>query len=123
MAVVSQMPKTSARCSGSAPLAIALSPLEDLEWVSGVVTRGAIAILCYPVTWTLCFAAFALLSAAPETGHGAIGDVAERMTGLAALLVAIKLPRMILERGLGYQAGPRPSQMIVTVRGVVGMAR
>ncbi len=107
----------------AAPLAIALSPLEDLEWTTGVVSRGVIAILCYPVTWTICFAAFALLSAAPETGNGAIADLATRMTGLAALLVAIKLPRMILERGLGYSAAPRPSQMVVSVRGIVGVVR
>ena len=41
-----------------AQLAIALSPLEDLAWLTGIFTRGAIAVLCYPVVWTLCFAAF-----------------------------------------------------------------
>jgi hypothetical protein len=49
--------------------------------------------------------------------------MASRLGGLAALLVAIKLPRMILERGLGYSAAPRPSQVLVTVRGVVGVVR
>ncbi len=103
------------------PLAIALRPLEDLEWVTGMVTRGAIAILCYPVTWTLCFAAFALLSADGSPGGGALGATVARLTGLAALLVAVRLPRMILQRGLGYAPGPRPSQLLVSVRSVPGV--
>ena len=45
-----------------APIAIALGPLDDLGWVTGMVTRGAVAILVYPVVWSLCFVAFALLS-------------------------------------------------------------
>lgn len=95
------------------PLAIAMAPLEDLEWVTGTVTRGAIAILCYPVVWTFSFAAFALLSTAGDvTGNGAIGEAVTRLTGLAALIVAIKLPRMVLERGLGFSAAPRPASVI-----------
>jgi hypothetical protein len=102
-----------------APLAIALSPLEELVAVTGLVSRGVVAILAYPVVWTLCFAAFALLIG--DGGGGALEPTVARLRGLAALLVAIKLPRLILQRGLGYSPGPRPAQMIVSIRRLPGL--
>jgi hypothetical protein len=104
-----------------AQLAIALSPLEDLAWLTGIFTRGAIAVLCYPVVWTLCFAAFALLGTGGVAADGLLGQTVARLTGLAALIVAIKLPRMILERGLGWGT-PKASKVLVTVRSIPGVS-
>ena len=103
-----------------APIAIALGPLDDLGWVTGIVTRGAVAILVYPVVWTLCFVAFALLSSDIDPANGVIEPTIARLEGLAALLVAIRLPKMVLQRGLGYSPTARPTQMLVSIKRVAG---
>ena len=41
-----------------------------------------------------------------------------RLEGLAALLVAIRLPKMVLQRGLGYSPTARPTQMLVSIKRV-----
>src|SRR5215213_10047569 len=45
----------------------------------GLVTRGAVAILVYPVVWTLCFVAFALLSGDVDPANRALEPAVARL--------------------------------------------
>jgi len=42
------------------------------------------------------------------------------VASIAALLVAIRLPKLVLQRGLGYSPTARPAQMFVSIRRVAG---
>lgn len=92
-----------------APLAIALSPLDETTWLTRTALQGLIAVLLWPVVWALCFAAFALLGEGAFGGgadNGLVGKAIQPLVALAALISAFKLPTILL--GQAFVAGSMP---------------
>jgi hypothetical protein len=99
------------------PLAIGLWPVEQLSWLSRTLLQVAFVALIFPVLWAACFAVFAVLT--PDFNSGLL----QPLFGVAALIVAFKLPFALLRISTG--AGLIPSAgkgmgAMYHARGLVG---
>jgi hypothetical protein len=83
------------------PLAIGLWPVEQLSWLLRTLLQVAFIALIFPVLWAACFAVFAVLT--PDFNSGLL----QPLFGVAALIVAFKLPFALLRISTG--AGLMPS--------------
>ncbi len=83
------------------PLAIGLWPVEQLSWLLRTLLQVAFVALIFPVLWAACFAVFAVLT--PSFNSGLL----QPLFGVAALIVAFKLPFALLRISTG--AGLMPS--------------
>ena len=83
------------------PLAIGLWPVEQLSWLLRTLLQVAFVALIFPVLWATCFAVFAVLT--PDFN----GNLLKPLFGVAALIVAFKLPFALLRISTG--AGLIPS--------------
>jgi len=113
----------------AAPLAIAIAPLEDVAWIGRAAFQATVAVVAWPVLWSLCFAAFALINLDAFTGqnpgdNGALGKIVQPLVGLSALVVAFKLPRALLGQALAHSSlpGARTGRSVV-VRAVTSSVR
>jgi hypothetical protein len=99
------------------PLAIGLWPVEQLSWLLRTLLQVAFIALIFPVLWAVCFAVFAVLT--PDF----TGGLLKPLFGVAALIVAFKLPFALLRISTG--AGLMPSagkgmSAVYHARGLVG---
>ena len=99
------------------PLAIGLWPVEQLSWLLRTLLQVAFVALIFPVLWAACFAVFAVLT--PDFNSGLL----QPLFGVAALIVAFKLPFALLRISTG--AGLIPSAgkgmgAMYHARGLVG---
>jgi len=85
------------------PLAIGLWPVEQLSWLLRTLLQVAFIALIFPVLWAACFAVFAVLA---PTFKGSLGPLFP-LVGVAALIIAFKLPFALLRISTG--AGLIPS--------------
>ena len=109
-----------------APLAIVVAPIDELAWLSRAALQSAVAILLWPVLTALCFAAFALLSTdavATGGGSGVLGQLTRSLAGLAALIVAWRLPLAVLRQGLVSSSVPAMRGLAHPARAVALAAR
>jgi hypothetical protein len=83
------------------PLAIGLWPVEQLSWLLRTLLQVAFVALIFPVLWAACFAVFAVLT--PDF----TGGLLKPLFGVAALIIAFKLPFALLRISTG--AGLMPS--------------
>lgn len=90
-------------------LAAALWPIDELSWALRNLIQAMLVLLMFPVIWAICFGVFALLSVDslfPTAGGGMSGFLAP-LLALTALIVAFKLPFVVLRQALN--AGLMPS--------------
>ena len=85
------------------PLAIGLWPVEQLSWLLRTLLQVAFVALIFPVLWAVCFAVFAVLAPYFKDSLGALAP----LVGVAALIIAFKLPFALLRISTG--AGLMPS--------------
>ena len=85
------------------PLAIGLWPVEQLSWLLRTLLQVAFIVLIFPVLWAACFAVFAVLAPSFKGSLGAL----DPLVGVAALIIAFKLPFALLRISTG--AGLMPS--------------
>lgn len=90
-------------------LAVAVWPIEELSWALRNAIQAILALLMFPVIWAVCFGTFAVLSA--DTLFGSGGSLVNSILGplftLAALIVAFRLPFVVLRQATN--AGLAPS--------------
>lgn len=105
----------------ASPLAIVLWPVQELGWILRSLLQALGALLIFPVLWALCFGVFAVLpvdAMFPGSYGDAIESVLSPLVGLAALIIAARLPFAVMERGLQAGIMPSPSRGITHVRNV-----
>jgi hypothetical protein len=96
-----------------APLAIGLWPFEPLSWALKTLASAALALLVFPVVWAASFGVFAVCSSAALAGDVDLGaGLLTSIVGLAALIIAFKLPFAVLRLGMGAGLLPSPSRGI-----------
>ena len=92
----------------AAPVAIALWPLPETSWLARTWLQSLLAVLLWPVVWSLCFALFAVMSASAFTLRGSFGDeLVKPWVAVAALFVAFKAPQLLARQAM--LAGLTPS--------------
>ena len=99
-----------------APLAIGLWPFEPLAWALRTLASAALALMVFPVVWAACFGVFAVCTPdalAPNIGVGS--GILTSLVGLAALVVAFKLPFAVLRLGMGAGLVPSPGRAMQSV--------
>src|SRR3954454_20413728 len=117
------------------PLAIAVWPIEELAWLARTWLQVLIAVVLWPVLWSLCFACFAAMGDAAFSSGGSIGDsIIKPFVSVAMLYIAFKVPMAMLRQaqlaGLtrsmgrvgmrGAQAGMMASRMSGSAAGAAG---
>src|SRR4051794_30035765 len=99
------------------PLAIAVWPIEELAWIARTWLQVLIAVVLWPVLWSLCFACFAAMGDAAFSTGGSIGDsIIKPFVSVAMLYIAFKVPMAMLRQA--QLAGLTPSMGRVGMRGV-----
>ncbi|MDO8208995.1 hypothetical protein [Conexibacter sp. CPCC 206217] len=80
------------------PLLIVLWPYPGTAWLSTLAFRAFGTLLCWPVIWALCFAAFAAVfqDVLNFRGDGGVLDKAliKPLTGVAMLYLCVRLPML-----------------------------
>lgn len=98
------------------PLAIAVWPIEELSWLARTWLQVLIAVVLWPVLWSLCFACFAAMGDAAFSTGGSVGDtIIKPFVSVAMLYVAFKVPMAMLRQA--QLAGLTPSMGRVGMRG------
>jgi hypothetical protein len=109
------------------PLAIALWPIDELSWALRNLVQAMLALLMFPMLWAVCFGTFAVV--AVDTlleGHGLGNKLLAPLFGLASLIVAFRLPFVVLRQAMNAGLAPsisRAMQGAYYARGLAGMAR
>jgi hypothetical protein len=102
-----------------APLAIGMWPFEPLSWALKTLAGAALALLVFPVVWSASFGVFAVITTDQIFGPSVINtlghDLLSSLVGLAALIIAFKLPFAVLRLGMGAGLLPSPSRGIQTL--------
>src|SRR4051794_23321494 len=99
------------------PLAIAVWPIEELAWIARTWLQVLIAVVLWPVLWSLCFACFAAMGDAAFSTGGSIGDtIIKPFVSVAMLYIAFKVPMAMLRQA--QVAGLTPSMGGAGMRGV-----
>ena len=90
-------------------LAISVWPIEELSWALRNVIQALLALLMFPVIWAICFGTFAVLSVDTLFGEGGslVNSILGPLFTLAALVVAFRLPFVVLRQATN--AGLAPS--------------
>jgi hypothetical protein len=88
------------------PLAIGLWPVEQLSWLLRVLVQVAFVALIFPVLWAVSFGVFAVLTPALNSSLGVLSP----LVGVAALIVAFKLPFALLRIATGAGLMPSPGK-------------
>ncbi len=99
------------------PLAIGLWPVEQLSWLLRVLVQVAFVALIFPVLWAVCFGVFAVLS--PDFSTGLL----QPLFGVAALIVAFKLPFALLRIATGAGLMPSPGKAMSAAYHARGLVR
>lgn len=106
------------------PLAIGLWPIEQLSWLLRTLAQVMFVVLLFPVLWAVSFGVFATLSTPDLVGGALASSLLSPLVGVAALIVAFKLPFALLRMATG--AGLMPSVnkgmgAVYHARGLAGM--
>jgi hypothetical protein len=102
----------------AAPVAIALWPLPETSWLARTWLQSLLAVLLWPVVWSLCFALFAVMSASAFSLRGSFGDeIVKPWVAVAALFVAFKAPQLLARQAM--LAGLTPSLGNTAARAIV----
>ena len=110
------------------PLAIALWPIEELGWALRSLIQAMLGLLVFPILWAACFGTFAVLSV--DTLFGAsngdlINTVLSPLFTLAALIIAFRLPFVVLRQAMNAGIAPsmnRAMQSAHYARSLIGGA-
>jgi len=90
------------------PLAIGVAAFEPLGWAMRTLVQAVLALLIFPVLWAACFGVFATMTGdALLGGVGLGGDVMHALVGVAALVIAFKLPFAVMR--IATSSGLMPS--------------
>jgi hypothetical protein len=93
----------------ASPLAIALYPVEELDFFAKALFGVIFALLLFPVIWALCFATFAVMSSDslfPSSGGDVINALLTPMLTLALLIICSRLPFAVMELGKARGLSP-----------------
>jgi len=97
-------------------LAVSLWPIEELSWALRNVIQAILALLMFPIIWAVCFGTFAVLSVDTLLGEG--GSLVNSLLGplftLAALIVAFRLPFVVLRQAMNAGLAPSVSKGLQT---------
>lgn len=83
------------------PLAIALWPIEELAWAMRSLLQAMGALMIFPIIWSVCFGAFAVLPADalfPGSQGDVINSILTPLITLAALVIMVRLPFAVLAK-------------------------
>jgi uncharacterized membrane protein len=104
-----------------APICIALWPIEELGHLLRSCLGGILGCFAFPVTWALCFGVFAVLPADALFGGPSGGSISTTLlsplVGLAALILAWKIPFVVMRQALNAGLMPRASRAMMAARG------
>lgn len=110
------------------PLAIALWPIEELSWALRSLVQAILSLLIFPILWAACFATFAVLSIDalfPSDLGDAINSVLSPLVALASLIIAFRLPFVVLRQAMNAGIAPsigRAMQNVHYARSLAGGA-
>lgn len=91
----------------SGGLAIALWPLPETSWIARTWMQTMVAVLLWPVIWSLCFAFFAVMGSATFSLKGSFGkNLIEPWVTVASLWVAHHAPRVFARSALAAGLSP-----------------
>ena len=96
------------------PLAIALWPIEELSWALRTLLQAMLGLLVFPILWAVCFGTFAVLSVDalfPANFGDLINTVLSPLITLAALIIAFRLPFVVLRQAMNSGIGPSLMQI------------
>ncbi len=97
-------------------LAVSLWPIEELSWALRNAVQAILALLMFPIIWAVCFGTFAVLSVDTLFGEG--GSLVNSLLGplytLAALIVAFRLPFVVLRQAMNAGLAPSISKGLQT---------
>ncbi|HEX5923014.1 MAG TPA: hypothetical protein VFY45_04230 [Baekduia sp.] len=96
------------------PLAIALWPIEELSWALRTLLQAMLGLLVFPILWAVCFGTFAVLSVDalfPANLGDLINSVLSPLVTLAALIIAFRLPFVVLRQAMNSGIGPSLMQI------------
>jgi hypothetical protein len=109
------------------PLAIALWPIEEFSWALRALVQAILGLLAFPILWAACFGTFAVLSA-DALFPGDVGDlinsVLSPLMTLASLIIAFRLPFVVLRQAMNSGIVPSVShamQSAYYTRSLVGV--
>jgi hypothetical protein len=105
----------------ASPLAIALWPVEELGWLLRSLVQALGALLIFPILWALCFGVFSVLpkdALFPGSYGDVINSVLSPLITLAALIIAFKLPFVVLQQAIRASILPNPNRAVSTIRNV-----
>jgi len=91
------------------PLAIALWPIEELSWALRSLVQAMLGLLVFPILWAVCFGTFAVLSIDalfPANSGDLINTVLSPLYTLAALIIAFRLPFVVLRQAMNAGISP-----------------
>lgn len=100
------------------PLAIALWPIEELSWALRSLIQAMLGLLAFPILWAVCFGTFAVLSVDTLFGSSngdLINTVLSPLFTLAALIVAFRLPFVVLRQAMNSGIAPSMSRAVQNV--------
>ena len=110
------------------PLAIALWPIEEFSWALRALVQAILALLAFPILWAACFGTFAVLSADalfPADVGDLINSVLSPLITLASLIIAFRLPFVVLRQAMNSGIAPSASRAMqnVALRALAGPRR
>lgn len=92
------------------PLALVVWPHPELAWITRTVASGFLACMLIPIGWALLFASAAAMSfdalpLTPDDSRG-LNEIIKPLVGLAMLLIAARMPMMMIRMLPLGQAAP-----------------
>jgi hypothetical protein len=108
------------------PLAIALWPIEELSWALRSLLQAMLGLLVFPILWAVCFGTFAVLSADalfPGGGGDWVNTLLSPLISLAALIIAFRLPFVVLRQAMNAGIAPSVSRGVQNVYYARSMVR
>jgi hypothetical protein len=111
------------------PLAIALWPVEELSWALRSLIQAILGLLVFPILWAVCFGTFAVLSVdalfPADSRDFLTGTLLSPLVTLAALIIAFRLPFVVLRQAMNAGIAPSINRAMQTAhygRSLVGGA-